>query len=160
MGSRRDARECALQIVYLIDVCDIELEEAIKCVFSFHQNPENTTHVMDQKTVDFTVSIVKGTVENMELIDKWIRKYAVNWEIERMATVDRCILRMAICEFMTLLDVPINVVIDEAVELAKKFSTNDSSKFVNGILDKVKAVRGSKPEDKVVIDNGTINGQQ
>jgi len=90
---------------------------------------------------EFAVKIFKGVRENADKIDALIEQYAKNWEIERMAAVDRNIIRLAAYEIMAMPETPINVIIDEAVEISKKYSTKDSSKFVNGILDKMKAAR-------------------
>ncbi len=143
MGSRRAARECALQILYLIDVCNVEDTEAINCIWSYHQQNDNKSFY-DKKVQEFSTTLVRGTLENKKSIDEWITKFAKNWDIGRMTAVDRSILRMASFELMKLTDIPINVIIDEAVELAKSFSTHDSGKFVNGILDKIKIAREQK----------------
>ncbi len=79
------------------------------------------------------------------LLDQLIAKYAENWEIGRMAAIDRNVLRLAAFELLNELDTPVSVVIDEAVEIAKTYSTQDSGKFVNGILDKIKAERPAAP---------------
>ncbi|MFC1566588.1 transcription antitermination factor NusB [bacterium] len=135
MGARRQSREIALQVLYAVDVCKINKEEAWdNFIRKYQGNIEN-------KITDFSKIIVDGVVENKKQIDEQIEKYAKNWAISRMAAVDRTILRMASYELMELFDIPINVIINEAVEIAKAYSTNDSGKFVNGILDKIKQVR-------------------
>ena len=78
-------------------------------------------------------------------VDKIIQDYAHNWQIQRMASVDRCVLRLASHEILIMPETPLNVIIDEAIELAKKFSTQDSGRFINGVLDRLKAER-DKPE--------------
>jgi transcription antitermination protein NusB len=80
-------------------------------------------------------------VEHLTALDPVIKKYAENWELHRMATIDRCILRMASFELLYDVETPVKVIINEAVEIAKKYSTSESSRFVNGILDKVKLER-------------------
>ena len=87
----------------------------------------------------FADPLIRGALEHREEADTLIRQYAVNWELHRIAAVDRNILRLAIYEMLHRLDIPPIVSINEAVDLAKKFSTQDSGKFVNGILDKVKS---------------------
>ena len=84
-------------------------------------------------------ALIRGSLEHREEADALITKYAVNWELHRIAAVDRNILRLAIYEMLHRQDIPPIVSINEAVDLAKKFSTQDSGKFVNGILDKVKS---------------------
>jgi N utilization substance protein B len=133
MGARRQAREAALQILYLVDVSGFELEKAAKACWT--ENPLAT------RARAFADELAKGTVENRPLIDSFITKYAENWEIARMAAVDRNILRMTAYELLFRRDTPVSVAIDEAVEIAKTYSTVDSGKFVNGILDKIKLER-------------------
>lgn len=89
----------------------------------------------------FSLKIFEGVCCKKEEIDSLIAKYAKNWELDRMAVVDRNIIRLAAYEIIDMPETPINVIIDEAVEISKKYSTRDSSKFVNGILDKLKAAR-------------------
>jgi transcription antitermination factor NusB len=91
----------------------------------------------EDEVVSYAVYLVNGVKENMEKIDAVISKYAANWEIGRMATVDRNILRVASYELLFSDEVPPKVAINEAIEMAKKYGDKDSSKFVNGILDKI-----------------------
>ena len=86
----------------------------------------------------FAEPLIRGTLEHRDEADEHIRKHAQNWDLHRMAAVDRNILRLAIYEMLYRDDIPPVVSINEAVDIAKKFSTQDSGKFVNGILDKVK----------------------
>ena len=86
----------------------------------------------------FAEPLIRGTLEHRDKLDAQIKKYAVNWELHRMAVVDRNILRLAIYEMLYRDDIPPVVSINEAFDIAKKFSTQDSGKFVNGILDKFK----------------------
>jgi N utilization substance protein B len=86
----------------------------------------------------FADPLIRGTLENRDELDSVIKKHALNWDLHRIAAVDRNILRLAIFEMTHREDIPPVVSINEAVDIAKKFSTQDSGKFVNGILDKVK----------------------
>lgn len=86
----------------------------------------------------FADGLIRGTVEHQNQLDEQIKKYAQNWDLHRMAVVDRNVLRLAIYEMLFRQDIPPVVSINEAVDIAKKFSTEDSGKFVNGILDKIK----------------------
>jgi len=133
MGSRRLARETALQMLYLCDNCGFTPDEAELICFT-----EMKTPVTSQ---DFADSLFKGTWDKKGLLDVLIGDHAENWEMDRMAVIDRNILRFAAFEITDMPETPINVIIDEAVEIAKKFSTIDSGKFVNGILDKLKSER-------------------
>lgn len=136
MGARRKARECALQILYSIDVCTLEEKEAREFFWS--------QRYYSKEVLDFADELVRGTIKNLKDIDILISQYAKNWELGRMAIIDRNILRSATYEILHLNTIPTNVIINEAVELAKKYSTTESGKFVNGILDKIKEVRTNK----------------
>jgi len=136
MGLRRLAREYTLQILYAIDVCKLKEEEAQQSFWEGHKS--------GKKVLEFATTLVEGTLKNLPQIDSLIVKYARNWDIDRMASIDRNILRQATFEILYLPDIPINVIINEAVELAKKYSTEESRKFVNGILDKIKEARSAK----------------
>lgn len=133
MNTRRQARECCLYMLYAIDNCKMP-SEIIYESFDEYLPREESYRI-------FAVKIFKGVCEKREEIDALIKKYAKNWEIDRMAAVDRNIIRLATYEIIDMPETPINVIIDEAVEISKKYSTRDSSKFVNGILDKLKASR-------------------
>lgn len=132
-GSRRQGREAALQLIYLSDLCRISPKEVSENVLS--EDP------LDSATRQFAHHLAQGAVESQEEIDPLIIRYAANWTLERMATIDRCILRMASFELLNDPGTPISVIINEAVEIAKRYSTAESSKFVNGILDKIKCER-------------------
>ncbi|MDR1474333.1 MAG: transcription antitermination factor NusB [Endomicrobium sp.] len=133
MSSRREARKCSLQMLYLVDNCNASVDAVYD---AFCDNLPK-----DQVYKDFTIGLFKGVCKRREEIDTLIKKYAKNWELDRMAVVDRNIIRLAAYEIIATPATPINVIIDEAVEISKKYSTKDSSKFVNGILDKLKAIR-------------------
>jgi transcription antitermination factor NusB len=128
MRKRTQSREYALQILYQIDLTGESVSVSLE---NFWQNQLS----VDSSVKDFAIQLVNGTVDNIKIIDEKIAKYATNWELDRMATVDRNILRMGIYELLFLNDIPRKVSINEAVDLAKKFSTEESGKFVNGILD-------------------------
>jgi len=134
MKNRRRARELALQILYQIELRKISTEEALEIIFSrYHFKPE---------VREFTEKLVRGTYRFLLPFNFLIKKYAKNWTLDRMATVDRNILRFAIYELLFLKNIPPVVSINEAVEIAKRYGTDDSSKFVNGILDKIRKERG------------------
>ncbi|OGS21766.1 MAG: transcription antitermination factor NusB [Elusimicrobia bacterium RIFOXYA2_FULL_39_19] len=133
MGLRREARETALKVLYLVDITKLTIPEAIDIVIG-----DAKTHV---HLITFMELIVFGTIENIKEIDSYINTYAENWNIARMSTVDRNIIRIGAFEILKTPETPISVIIDEAVEISKKYSTLDSGKFVNGILDKIKQER-------------------
>jgi len=133
LGSRRVGREAALQIIYLKDISRNGFDSIPERVWS--EEP------MTPKIREFAAQLADGVLAHQSAIDLLIKKYAENWDMSRMAVIDRCLLRLAAYELVHELGTPINVIINEAVEIAKKFSTGESSKFVNGILDKIKLER-------------------
>ena len=130
MRKRTKAREYALKILYAIDIAK---ENAEKCIEGFWQNNEEN----DEEVKKFTNLIVRGVSENLAAIDKIVSSYATNWELNRMAVVDRNILRFATYELLFTEDIPPKVSINEAIDIAKKYGDRDSGKFVNGVLDKI-----------------------
>ena len=127
MGARRKARELALQMLYQHDMSGNAPDTILSTFEELQKSKPNTR--------EFAVKVFKGTVANLTEIDGMITAQADNWRIERMAVVDRNIIRMSIYEFMHENDTPKLVIIDEAIEIAKKFGTQKSSQFINGILD-------------------------
>lgn len=127
MGARRKARELALQMLYQHDLSG-NTAEAITGTFEDLQKSKPNTR-------EFAVRIFRGTLENLEKIDEMITAQADNWRLSRMAVVDRNIIRMSVYEFLHETDTPKLVIIDEAIEIAKKYGTQKSSQFINGILD-------------------------
>ena len=127
MGSRTKARETALQALYQLDTGGGSGQE----VLSGHFDP------LDADTRKFAEQLVQGVQKERAAIDGIIERTSTNWKIERMARVDRNILRLAIYELLRRPDVPVKVTLNEAVELGKKFGSEESSAFVNGILDKI-----------------------
>ena len=130
MATRRDGREWALQIVFGLD---LNTRDDLDAVFDYFFE----THAeADPRTREFSEKIVRGVVENRRQIDELIEKYADHWKIRRMGVVDRYVLRIALYELYYCQDIPVAVVLNEAIDLAKYFSNSDSGKFVNGILDR------------------------
>jgi N utilization substance protein B len=133
MPSRRRSRQRALQILFLWDVRRQPVEEAITAFFdTLYSEESRTTPLRDE----FLDGLVAGAVEHVEELDRRITQHAEHWRLERMPTVDRNILRLAVYE-MAYSDTPAAVVIDEALELARRYSNEESVQFVNGVLDAV-----------------------
>ncbi len=130
MGLRRTARECALQMLYEYDVGKNSEEEILHSFWQMNEHPE--------KVEEFANYLFEGTLKRLKEIDIAIQKHAKNWRLNRMAVVDRNILRLAVFEFLSGGQTPETVVINEALEIARKFSTQESALFVNGILDSIK----------------------
>lgn len=131
MGLRRLGRELAVQMLYAIDVNPSEEFPSIPQVSEGSEIPYESR--------DFAEELVRGVGEHRLRIDGIISGKSKNWALERMSRVDLCILRMAIFELLFRADIPRNVTINEAIEVAKKFGTKDSPAFINGILDEVAA---------------------
>jgi N utilization substance protein B len=154
MRKRREARERAIQFLFQHDLNppeDVEVslnqfwDTQRTSAFLEHQGPTWGERLQvppptaeESATRIFGDMLIRGVLENLTAIDDAIRKHAKNWDLHRMAIVDRNVMRLAVYEMMFRDDIPPVVSINEAVDVAKKFSTADSGKFVNGILDKVK----------------------
>lgn len=155
MGMRREARERAVQFLFQHDLNRPEnLGEALVAFWDsqraaalaeekgkahWGQKVELPPPTAEEAAMqEFATPLIRGTVEHLEEIDGRIMQYARNWDLHRMAAVDRNVLRLAIYEMLYRDDIPPIVSINEAVDIAKRFSTDESGKFVNGILDKVK----------------------
>ena len=131
MGPRRKAREYALQMLFQWDITHDAIDQI--AVTFFQNEPEESTAI-----VEFARKLVTGTVENVEYIDRLIQRHAEHWRLDRMATVDRNLLRLATEEFLHDQETPKTVVINEAIEIARRFSSQESPQFINGILDSIK----------------------
>jgi N utilization substance protein B len=155
MGMRREARERAVQFLFQ---CDLNKPEKLDEALSHFWDSQRTAAIAADKgkarwgeTLElppptseetairhFAEPLIRGTVEHLAELDAKIQQHAKNWDLSRMAVVDRNILRLAIYEMLYRDDIPPVVSINEAVDIAKRFSTDESGRFVNGILDKVK----------------------
>ena len=152
---RREARERAVQFLFQYDLNRAEsLDQALEHFWESQRaaaiaeekgdatwgQPVELPPISEHEAAvrAFAEPLIRGAVERQAELDERIKKYAKNWDLHRMAVVDRNVLRLAIYEMLHREDIPPVVSINEAVDIAKKFSTEDSGKFVNGILDKVK----------------------
>jgi N utilization substance protein B len=132
MGSRRKARECALQMLFAADVAEMPADEVVRSYWA-----ELGESDLDDTARDFATRLAARTLANLELLDERIRSRAEHWRISRMAVVDRNILRLAVYEFLYE-PTPRTVAINEALEIARRFSTYEATQFINGILDAIK----------------------
>lgn len=138
---RHIARVIVLKSIYAIEHSDSDIDE----VFDSISDPEN----ISEKYKKFAAELFKSVRERKEWADDLIEQYSKNWKLERIADIDRNIMEMALTELEIFIDTPVKVVINEAIELAKEFSTAESSGFINGILDAyVKAADHSSVEKK------------
>ena len=133
MGKRRKSREFALQALYAQEFHCASCKEILIYLFDGRKVPEDVT--------EFTGDLVDSVLDNIEEIDHLIGTISENWTIDRLALIDKNILRIGIVELLYFDEIPVKVTINEAVEIAKRFSTPDSGRFVNGILDKVVKVK-------------------
>ncbi len=130
MKKRTRSRELTLQFLYQLDLRGEEFADEAK---GFLRQEE-----ADKGTREFALHLIRGTQEHAADIDRVIREVAQNWDLERMAVIDRNVLRMATFELLHCPDIPPKVSINEAIELGKRFSTANSGGFINGILDRIK----------------------
>jgi transcription antitermination protein NusB len=128
--SRRHARELALQTLYACESGDMSEWNVMLGTIS-----ENSA-ITDENRL-YARTLVQAAVGNLAVIDECLTRHAANWELKRMAALDRNVLRLAVAELFYFTEVPFKVVIDEAVELAKTYGTDESGRFVNGILDSI-----------------------
>jgi N utilization substance protein B len=142
MGTRRKARECALQMLFAADVAKTRDTVLTRNYWTELGEPD-----LDEETRDFADKLSIGTLDKVDEIDATIRTRAEHWRIERMAIVDRNVLRMAVYEFL-FSDTPHTVVINEALEIARRFSTFEATQFINGILDAIKHDLEKNPVEK------------
>lgn len=130
MGSRRKAREYALQMLFQWDITHDTIEQIKGTFWDGQDEPEETRM--------FAETLASRSIENVEKIDRLIERHAENWRLDRMAVVDRNILRLATCEFLYDAETPKTIVINEAIEIARRFSSQESPQFINGILDSIR----------------------
>jgi N utilization substance protein B len=132
MGSRRKARECALQMLFAADVAGTRPDELARNFWSELADGE-----LDEEGREFATRLALGALAHLEEVDERIKSRAEHWRIDRMATVDRNVLRLAVYEFLHE-STPRTVAINEALEVARRFSTYEATQFINGILDAIK----------------------
>lgn len=130
MGIRRLARECALQMLFQIEMSGAALDEIREGFWSRQKEA-------DPKARTFAEALVWGVLSEKSEIDQLIRRHATHWKLSRMPAVDRNVLRLAVYELKACADVPLKVTLNEAIEIAKRFGTEESSSFINGVLDKI-----------------------
>ena len=130
MGTRRLARESALQMLYQVEMSGGALPEIVA---GFWERQKDFT----PEVREFADSLVNGVLEEKELVDDFIVRHSTHWKLSRMSAVDKNILRLAVYELKNYKDIPLKVTLNEAIEIAKKFGTEESGSFINGVLDKI-----------------------
>jgi len=136
MGKRRSSRELALKFLYQFELNEGDLDEQIKLFLERNSSQEDVANFMKE--------LVVSLIDKMEEIDEIIQKYSDHWILDRMTVIDRNILRIGTCELLFNFSTPPKVVINEAIDIAKKYGNEDSPEFINGILDKVYNEIGQK----------------
>lgn len=129
MTQRRRARECALEVLYRLDIGNEDVNKTTDEIFSKRK--------FSAQGKKFFLELVDKTFNNLPTIDKTIKQTLKHWSLTRLSSVDRAILRVACSELLYFPDIPPNVVINEALEIAKRYSTAESSRFINGVLDAI-----------------------
>jgi N utilization substance protein B len=137
-GRRRRGRERAVQFLYQVDLTHCSTEEALAGFWK-----EDETGAPDPEVRAFAETLVAGVSRHRDEIDRWIVTSAANWRLERMSLVDRNVLRLAVYELLHAPETPAAVVIDEAIELGKRFGGERSASFVNGVLDSIRERLGA-----------------
>ncbi|TAL35045.1 MAG: transcription antitermination factor NusB [Spirochaetes bacterium] len=130
MGHRRKAREYALQALYMYETVRTDVEELADLKWVDRDIPDDIR--------EFSVSLIRGSLENLETIDGLIIRHSKNWKFERLSAVDKSILRISIYALLYVPDIPVIVTIDEGIELGKLYGGESSGQFINGILDAIK----------------------
>jgi len=144
MASRRKARIYAFQALYFWEANRVPVEELI----SFGWLEDDKLKKIDESLLAFSRALTAGAIENIEEIDSLIQKHLDNWDITRLNRVDLAILRMSVYTLLFQDDIAASIVIDEAIGICKEFGTDDSYKFINGVLDSVKKTLREKSEKK------------
>jgi len=141
MGIRRRARELALQFLYQYDALTESSGESLNPEEQLSLFWERSDTPVPEDMKEFSSVLILGACKNLAYIDDIIGRFSEHWRLSRMSKIDRNILRLSIYELMYLSDIPPAVTINEAVELGKRFGTEESGSFINGILDKIRIAR-------------------
>jgi len=134
MGSRRKARIVAFQTIYSWDFSRSPLGDLLE----FYWLDDEKKESIGSETLDFARLLVSGTIENIEYIDETIKQHLKNWDFSRLSRVDLAVLRMSVYSLLYQREIPESVTIDEAIDIGKEFGTDDSYRFINGVLDGIR----------------------
>ena len=143
MGNRRKSRELAMQVLFYIDMSQNDSNDLLD---RFCENFKPST-----KVLSFFLKLVRGVLETRSDIDKIIERFSDNWKLSRMSCVDRNVMRIAVYELLCCDDIPYKVSINEAIDVGKKFGTEESGAFINGILDSIRTALENE-DIKIEID--------
>lgn len=138
MGPRRKSREFALEILYQMDVQGQGLDVLLTVLNDYWSyKPKKYKDEVFKEVQEFTALLVKGVLQHLAELDQTIAQYLTHWTIDQISPIDKNIMRMALYEMLHMKDVPFEVTINEAIEVAKKYGAQESHHFVNGILDRI-----------------------
>jgi transcription antitermination protein NusB len=152
MGKRRDSREAAVQFLFQRDLHTPEHQIGVDDFWSLRPAPENVKK--------FATELITGVLAHQAAIDEQIKKFLKNYDLHRVAAVDRNVLRVAVFEMLFCPDIPPVISINEAIEVAKKFGAQDSGKFVNGVLDRIRSELPRPARQPANPHEQTIPGQK
>jgi N utilization substance protein B len=154
MGSRRKARECALQMLFAADVSETRADDLVRTYWTELGDAD-----VEQPAREFATRLAVGTLAHLTELDERIKSRAEHWRISRMAIVDRNILRLAVYEFLHE-PTPRTVAINEALEIARRFSTYEATQFINGILDAIKRDLDEQHPQEHIIEEPETDDEQ
>ena len=135
MGARRKGRILAFQSLYSFELCESVQQSQIKEILDFPWMDTGGKSKFNQESIDFARLIARGTIENLSDVDRYITSQLEHWDFSRLNKVDQAILRISVYSLLFQKDIPASVTIDEAVDISKEFGTDESYRFINGVLD-------------------------
>ena len=138
MGARRKGRILAFQSLYSYELCKTDRQLQINEILEFPWMEARSSGKFDHESIDFGRLIARGTIENLSAIDRYITSQLEHWDFSRLNKVDQAILRISVYSLLFQKDIPPTVTIDEAVDISKDFGTDDSYRFINGVLDGIR----------------------
>jgi transcription antitermination factor NusB len=141
LGARTIARERALQALYQVDLAQADPADALRSAWE----ADDSGSQPDEATSEFAEALVRGVLARREDLDAMVERCSHHWRVERMARIDRNILRLGAYELTATPEIPANIILNEAIELAKRFGSEDSRAFINGILDRVASEAAGRP---------------
>lgn len=151
LGKRRQGRELALQLLYKFDLESSQSDSRITATDDMIQR-EISMIGRTNAGRDLAFLLVRSVIDHIDVIDNWIEKAAENWTIGRLAVIDRNVLRLAVFEILFVPDVPSKVALNEAIDIAKRYGSEQSGKFVNGVLDRISSSQAGKNRVKQIGD--------
>ena len=138
MGARRKGRILAFQSLYSFELCETAKQPQINEILDFPWLDEGGMSKFNQESIDFGRLIARGTIENLSEVDRNITSQLEHWDFSRINKVDQAILRISVYSLLFQKDIPASVTIDEAVDISKDFGTDESYRFINGVLDGIR----------------------